>query len=67
MHIVCRPLPMGDQVLKTGAEVDANGWRNLSKLINQRYLRALTAEEVFARQSASVSPKRGREESNANR
>jgi hypothetical protein len=52
MYIVCRPLPVGDQVLASGTEVDASDWRNLRKLIDQRYLRPLTVEETLARRDA---------------
>lgn len=67
MYIVCRPLPVGDTVLATGTEVDADDWRNLRKLVNQRYLRPLTAEEALARQSATPRAKRGQEVPNADR
>lgn len=67
MHIVCRPLPMGDTVLDTGTEVEADGWRNLRKLIDQRYLRPLTINEVLERQASSPAPKHGREVPHAHR
>lgn len=68
MHIVCRPLPLGTEILATGTEVDADSWRNLRKLISQRYLRPLTVEEVLARQGESPARRsHGREVPHANR
>jgi len=60
-YIVCRPLPLGDTVLHTGAEVDDAGFRNTRKLVAQRYLRPLTAEEVVQRAAQSKPAKEARD------
>jgi hypothetical protein len=39
-HKVIRPFK-GDRPYKAGEEVDASGWRNADRLVDQRYLRAL--------------------------
>lgn len=43
-HEVVRPIVAMD--LKTGDKVDASGWRNVAKMVDQRYLRPVESAEV---------------------
>lgn len=46
IYTVLKPLPVGTTTLPSGSVVDAGRWRNLGKLITQRYLRPATAAEA---------------------
>jgi len=60
IYTVMRPLPYGLTTLPTGSVVNAATWRNLEKLLTQRYLRPATAEEIVAlsdNSEADMKPK----------
>lgn len=46
IHVVMKPISTANGLLPSGAVVDARSWRNLSKLVTQRYLRPATPEEA---------------------
>lgn len=46
IHVVMRPLTTANGLLPSGTVVNASQWRNLAKLISQRYLRPATADEA---------------------
>ncbi len=46
IHVVMKPLTTANGLLPSGAVVDASQWRNLAKLVSQRYLRLATADEA---------------------
>lgn len=46
IYTILKPLPAGLITLPSGSVVKAGQWRNLEKLIAQRYLRPATEEEA---------------------
>lgn len=40
-YLVCRRLSAGGRVMERGEVVDASGWRNTAKLVEQRFLHSL--------------------------
>lgn len=63
-YIVMKPLPDGSGLIPSGTLVpEASSWRNLEKLISQRYLRLATGEEVSTSQPSKPA-KKGKEARN---
>lgn len=46
IHVVMKPFSDASGLLSTGSVVNATGWRNLSRLVSQRYLRPATEAEA---------------------
>lgn len=46
IHVVMKPLTTANGLLPSGTVVNASQWRNLAKLVSQRYLRLATADEA---------------------
>lgn len=65
MYTVLRPLPYGVTTLPTGTLVDGTGYRWLTKLIAQRYLRPATPEEIEAASAPGPKPAQKGTSSNA--
>lgn len=60
IHVVMRPVPAAGGLIPSGAVVDTRTWRNVGKLITQRYLRPATPEEA-ATISTDKQPKKAKE------
>lgn len=60
IHVVMRPVSSAGGLIPSGAVVDTRTWRNVSKLITQRYLRPATPEEA-ATISTDKQPKKAKE------
>lgn len=60
IHVVMRPVSATGGLIPTGTIVDTRTWRNVGKLITQRYLRPATPEEA-ATISTDKQPKKAKE------
>lgn len=60
IHVVMRPVSSAGGLIPSGAVVDTRTWRNVNKLITQRYLRPATPEEA-ATISTDKQPKKAKE------
>ena len=60
IHVVMRPVSSAGGLIPSGAVVDTRTWRNVNKLIAQRYLRPATPEEA-ATISTDKQPKKAKE------
>lgn len=61
IHVVMRPVSSAGGVIPTGTVIDTRDWRNVSKLITQRYLRPATPEEAATLSGADKQPKKAKE------
>lgn len=48
IHIVMRPVSGPEGLIPSGTPVDASTWRNVEKLVSQRYLRRANDDEATA-------------------
>lgn len=61
IHVVMRPVPAAGGFIPSGTVVDTRAWRNVNKLITQRYLRPATPEEAATVSGADKQPKKAKE------
>lgn len=61
IHVVMRPVSSAGGLIPSGTVVDTRAWRNVSKLITQRYLRPATPEEAATVSGADKQPKKAKE------
>ena len=60
IHVVMRPVSSAGGLIPSGTIVDTREWRNVAKLVSQRYLRPATPEEA-ATVTADKQPKKAKE------
>ncbi len=61
IHVVMRPVSSAGGLIPSGTIVDTRNWRNVAKLVTQRYLRPATTEEAATISGADKQPKKAKE------
>lgn len=54
IYVVMKPIPAGQNMIPSGTVVRPEGWRNMERLIQQRYLRPATPAEVVAMEAETA-------------